>query len=289
VGPAVAGIGAGLAGTVIGFPLDVLKTRMQITHVGMLGAGKAVFREQGLLGFYRGVAAPLTALTVLNALNFSSYNFMKGELGSRLAAYDVNDKLLAVLAGASGGTLAGIISTPFEFLKTQMQINSHKAGAPVKYCNTLHALRVIVAEHGPRTLYVGHVVNTVREVIFLGTYFGVYESIKASRTLIDMVPHPNVLIPIAGGIAGSVGWFVSFPLDCIKSNIQGRWVVGVSSGGGGGGSGGLWAVGAELFRTRGLAGLYSGVSPSLMRAFVVSSTRFGVYEYVMALFVEDGS
>ena len=31
----------------------------------------------------------------------------------------------------------------------------------------------------------------------------------------------KVSIPIAGGISGAVGWFISFPLDCVKSNIQG--------------------------------------------------------------------
>ncbi len=31
----------------------------------------------------------------------------------------------------------------------------------------------------------------------------------------------KVSIPVAGGFSGAIGWFISFPLDCIKSNIQG--------------------------------------------------------------------
>ena len=32
-----------------------------------------VAREEGVLGFYRGVGSPLASLTILNSLNFSSY------------------------------------------------------------------------------------------------------------------------------------------------------------------------------------------------------------------------
>ena len=39
----------------------------------------------------------------------------------------------------------------------------------------------------------------------------------------------------------------------------------------------------EIFQSRGLFGLYAGVTPSVMRAFIVSSSRFAAYEGTIAL------
>lgn len=65
--------------------------------------------------------------------------------------------------------------------------------------------------------YRGHVVNTVRESVFQAVYFGVYEHIKSQA----MVYLPaKIAVPIAGGLSGAAGWLTSYPLDCIRTNIQ---------------------------------------------------------------------
>jgi len=38
----------------------------------------------------------------------------------------------------------------------------------------------------------------------------------------------------------------------------------------------------SLLASKGLAGLYSGVLPSITRAFIVSASRFSVYEGVLS-------
>jgi hypothetical protein len=69
----------------------------------------------------------------------------------------------------------------------------------------------------PRLTRRGHVVNTVRESLFQAVYFGVYEHIKSY--LAEHLPR-NVAVPVAGGLSGAAGWFFSYPLDCIRTNIQ---------------------------------------------------------------------
>ena len=67
-------------------------------------------------------------------------------------------------------------------------------------------------------------------------------------------------VPLAGGLSGAVGWFVSYPLDCVKAQVQGAR----SGGGSGGGSGVAMpptqrgvalAAAARIWRERGLRGL----------------------------------
>jgi Mitochondrial carrier protein len=41
-------------------------------------------------------------------------------------------------------------------------------------------------------------------------------------------------------------------------------------------------AGVHLLRSRGVSGLYRGAVPSVMRAFIVSGTRFSTYEVVIA-------
>jgi len=73
-------------------------------------------------------------------------------------------------------------------------------------------------------------------------------------------------------------WFVSFPLDVVKANIQGE-------------SPGtpiekrmkFKKVVMSRFYEAGLAGFYWGVAPSLLRAFFVSGSRFSAYEVTLRL------
>jgi len=142
--------------------------------------------------------------------------------------------------------------------------------------NSFGAAIAIAKRHGIRGLYIGHSMNTTREIVFLSTYFSVYEYMKSNMSL----TLPKIFaVPIAGGISGAIGWFISFPLDCIKSNIQGKSITLGSS---------TTAmkikfhtVALELVKQHGFFGLYGGVLPSIIRAFIVSSSRFATYEFVL--------
>ena len=57
---ALGGLSAGIVGTVIGFPLDLVKTRMQTsTSVGsksIFGVGKSIVKSEGIGALYKGMA-----------------------------------------------------------------------------------------------------------------------------------------------------------------------------------------------------------------------------------------
>ena len=283
----VAGMTAGVLGTVLGYPLDGLKTRMQAGAAGSDGIAalaRRIWREEGLAGYYRGVASPLVALTILNTLNFSTYAVMR-------KVFQVRDEVIATsfewrigLAGACVGPLSSLISTPFELVKTQMvqsvanqraalaSSSSSPTSSPTS-SSSLATATALVREHGPRSLFVAHGVNTCREMVFISTYFTVYEHSKAWLSTALGLP-AQVAVLLAGGVSGSAGWFVSFPLDCIKSNMQGRrleagWRQTQPS---------ALAVAQTLLKQKGIAGLYAGLAPSIARAFIVSSSRFAAYE-----------
>jgi solute carrier family 25 carnitine/acylcarnitine transporter 20/29 len=269
----VAGAGAGLVGTVIGYPLDVIKGRMQAQPgSSMLRTARSIFTEQSITGFYRGVVPPLLSLTILNMTNFSSYAAVSKAI-TPVESASVNCS--AFVAGAAVGPIAALISTPFELLKIQMQFSiKNRTG----YKSTSDAAFHIYKTRGLSALYRGHIVNSLREMLFLGTYFFCYENLK--QAILDLAS-PSLAIPLAGGMSGSIGWLVSFPLDCVKTNIQSinmdpKSYTSLPKSS-------TIETFLEILRTRGILNLYNGVAPSIVRAFIVSSSRFSAYEAIMSI------
>ena len=280
----IAGASAGVVGTVLGYPLDVIKTRQQVSNVSIPKAIQTIYRESGLMGYYRGMVAPLVSLTLLNTLNFSTYSFTKNGLNVP-DQFDVTKDGFhwkVGIAGASVGPLSSLISTPFELIKTQMQLrNSSLSEGQTKYRNSIHAAISITKEHGVSALYRAFAVNTTREMVFLATYFTVYEHVKSFQVHAMSLYPASVAVPLAGGTAGAMGWLVSYPLDCIKSNIQAKPIDGITK------VPSAMQVAKYLINTKGFLGLYAGVIPSILRAFIVSSSRFSAYETTMWLLTPD--
>lgn len=189
-----------------------------------------------------------------------------------------------------------------------------------RFRGSLHCARTLVKENGVKILYTGYVVNTIREITFLSVYFGVYEHCKMwftefFQTAGEKKSTSSVMaVPLAGGCSGylssiwlpyflhkdinsACAWFVSFPLDSIKANIQGRPASVITHE-----KRRIFQVARDIFRKRGIMGLYSGVGktvlffycdwlsickgPSVFRAFIVSSTRFSAYEAASYLFTK---
>ena len=158
---AVAGAWAGLVGTVLGYPLDVVKSRMQTAHAGARvanatnpatsasvrprgvpgGAGfvasfTKLAREEGLRGAYRGLGPPVCMMMLMNAVNFTAFNRAKealgvdgpvglGARGDRGSASVVDWRVVA--AATAVGPPCALIGTPFELVKLQMQMEARHA------------------------------------------------------------------------------------------------------------------------------------------------------------------
>ena len=137
-----------------------------------------------------------------------------------------------------------------------------------QYQGSWHCVKTLVSAHGPQIVYTGHVINTIREATFIGNYFFVYEGLR--ETLIQKnILHVQFAVPVSGGLAGAMSWFISFPLDCVRAGVQGQSLPPTKS---------AIQIFQSLINERGIAALYSGASASIARAFLVSGSRFSAYE-----------
>mmetsp|Transcript_60442 Transcript_60442/g.179046 ORF Transcript_60442/g.179046 Transcript_60442/m.179046 type:complete len:330 (-) Transcript_60442:493-1482(-) len=299
---ALGGLAAGIVGTVLGFPLDLIKTRMQtgvaasagagagggVRPPGMFGVASQIVRSEGALALYKGIGPPLVSLSIINTLSFTSYSYFRGIYrGSN--GWDVRNSY----AGMTGAPVFGLITTPENFLKTQMQMDNVRSR---RFRGSLHCASVLVREHGFRVLYTGHAVNMTREAAFVGCYFYCYEGfretflrgltgrgggeggVRGDEAAPSLPPTAMAaVVPLAGGMAGACSWLFSFPLDCVRAGVQGRDLGDPIRRG-------AVRVFADLLATKGVGGLYAGVGPSIARAFLVSGSRFSAYEGALWLF-----
>ena len=212
---AVAGAWAGLVGTVLGYPLDVVKSRMQTAHAGAHvanatnpatsasvrprgvpgGAGfvasfTKLAREEGLRGAYRGLGPPVCMMMLMNAVNFTAFNRAKealgvdgpvglGARGDRGSASVVDWRVVA--AATAVGPPCALIGTPFELVKLQMQMearHAHGGGGNQKTFRDRSAFRFATTLHstyGWRVFYLGGATNVARECLFNAVFFSTFE------------------------------------------------------------------------------------------------------------------
>jgi len=270
---AVGGLSAGVIGTVIGFPLDTVKARQQVLGGSTIfSTASRIVKGEGFLGLCRGLVPPLVSLSILNTVNFTSYSYFQSLYGAH-RGWDVNN----ALAGATCGPIASTVSTVETLIKTQLQLDNVAAK---RYKGSFDCVRQLVRREdgsGLRILYTGHTVNTARETAFLTTYFSMYEGLREALYHYHGMDHP-LAIPAAGGTAGAIAWAASFPLDCVRAGVQGQDLGQPADA-----RKSAWHVFSVLIETRGIGGLYSGVAPSIVRAFLVSGSRFTAYEAALWL------
>ncbi|KAL7429343.1 hypothetical protein ACHAXM_002661 [Skeletonema potamos] len=212
----IGGFAAGVVGTLLGFPLDLVKTRMQTQASSTSSSAKQrgpmsllshILRTEGLSSMYKGVGPPLLSLSIVNTLSFTSYSYFRQNLFHGQDGWDYNN----ALSGMLGAPLFGLVTTPENFLKTQMQLDnvqverekakqiqqqqsilkqklsveyniqkqSRQQPKPEgRFTSSFQCARTLVSSHGASILYTGHVVNTIREAAFVGAYFFCYEGYK---------------------------------------------------------------------------------------------------------------
>jgi solute carrier family 25 carnitine/acylcarnitine transporter 20/29 len=219
---------------------------------GML---RGVFVAEGVPGLYRGVQAPLLAVTPAFAVSFWSYDVAMRYIMEHAQLEREDQMVLSQVATAgafSGIPLAAIIG-PTERIKCLMQVNKSQ------YNGFLDCLRSVYSEGGIRSVFRGTGSTALRDVPGNAAYFGTYEFVKRFTCKLEGREKASTIgTLLAGGCAGVSNWIIAIPFDTLKSRLQtaphGKYK-------------GLLDVFQTLMREEGPHALFRGISPALLRAF----------------------
>ncbi|KAI5095468.1 mitochondrial carnitine/acylcarnitine carrier protein isoform X1, partial [Silurus meridionalis] len=214
---------------------------------------------QGVLGFYKGMGAPLAGVAPMMAISFFGFGLGKQLLQSDSSVPVTSTQMF--IAGMFAGVFTTVIVTPGERInKSQCVLQVQSSSGQVKFSGPVDCAVKLYKEHGIRSVYKGTVLTLIRDVPSTGFYFLTYEYLKNLLTpegeSVDRLSTSRILL--AGGTAGIVNWVVALPPDVLKSNFQtaadGRYS-------------GLVDVLRTLLREEGARALYKGLSAVMLRAF----------------------
>lgn len=175
----IAGGVAGAASRTATAPLDRLKVVLQVqtTQARIMPAVKAMWREGGLVAFFRGNGLNVCKVTPESAIRFYTYEMLK--------TFIVNAKgqekkaevgtLERLLAGGIAGAVAQTAIYPMDLVKTRIQTFPCDSGR-VPSLATLS--KDIWIHEGPRAFYRGLTPSLLGMIPYAGIDLAAYETLK---------------------------------------------------------------------------------------------------------------
>lgn len=180
VSPLIAGLAGGAVSTVVLYPLDLLKVRLQVNEdlnassrkdgsskvhhrrLTFVQAARAVIRHEGISGLYQGLNPAVIGSAVSWGGYFFVYEGMKRRYIQIKRPDNPDTKLLRssdnfLLATASGVVMVAI-TNPVWLIKTRMQLQMKKTSVQLSikpYNGIWDAATTIVREEGLLALYKG--------------------------------------------------------------------------------------------------------------------------------------
>ncbi|KAI5997976.1 mitochondrial carrier domain-containing protein [Pisolithus albus] len=269
---------AGAFGATIVYPIDMGAMQNQrSTVVGQMlyknsvDCARKIFRNEGFIGFYRGLGPQLIGVAPEKAIKLTVNDFVRGQ------AMDPETgriKLIwELIAGGTAGGCQVVFTNPLEIVKIRLQVQGETArveGAAPK--GAVH----IVRQLGILGLYRGASACLLRDIPFSAIYFPVYSHLKKDVFHEGYNGKQLGFLETLGSaaIAGMPAAYLTTPADVVKTRLQVEARKGQSH------YKGLTDAFVKIYQEEGFKALFKGGPARVVR----SSPQFGftllAYEYL---------
>ncbi|KAI0704291.1 mitochondrial carrier [Cytidiella melzeri] len=216
----MAGALAGITEHAVMFPVDSIKTRMQVfatspaaVYTGIGNAFTRISSTEGMRALWRGVSSVIMGAGPAHAVHFGTYEAVKEFAGGNVDGAK-NQWIATSIAGASATIASDALMNPFDVIKQRMQMHQSE------FRSALTCARTVYQKEGLNAFYISYPTTLTMTVPFTAVQFTVYEQLK---TLLNPsgVYSPSTHI-VSGGLAGAVAGAVTTPLDVAKTLLQTR-------------------------------------------------------------------
>ncbi|XP_072947523.1 peroxisomal membrane protein PMP34 [Epargyreus clarus] len=252
---------AGATGSVVGmaafYPLDTLRSRIQVEDSNKLRGTSwelllKLANEEGVESLYRGLAPVLQSLSVSNFVYFYTFHAL------RRAASDNTSALRDLMFGVLAGSINVLMTSPLWVVNTRMKLEKNS------YNSLMDGLITIYKKEGAKGLWSG----TVPSLLLVSNpaiQFMVYESLKRNLTSKGFFDGYRAFL--VGAIAKGVATTLTYPLQLIQSRLR----AGTSLNP-------LWRdIKSKPFTA------FRGLEAKLLQTIMTAALMFLIYEKVVRL------
>jgi len=235
--------------TIVGYPFDLVKTRMQAgKYSNALDCLKTTIRTEGVFGIYRGSSMPWLSHLLKRPLQYPLAEYLKENKWS-------NNYVIGSLSAMTGS----IFGTPLQVVKVSIQTSSGQVNK-----NAFSYIRENFQRNGVVGFYRGFLPTLIKDSIFgasfVGNYYTFRDHLGSDRWYKSF---------ISGASAHCLTWCLFIPIDYVKTTIQkSEKKITISQ------------VVNQTIKTKGVFAFWRGVIPACLRTIPVSGVAMTGYEYV---------
>ncbi|XP_074311856.1 mitochondrial thiamine diphosphate carrier 2-like [Silene latifolia] len=187
-------------------------------------------------------------------------------------------------AGAISGAISRTVTSPLDVIKIRFQVQLEPTTswallrknlyASSKYTGMLQATKDIFREEGLPGFWRGNVPALLMVMPYTSIQFTVLHKIKTymsgSSKAADHIHLSPYLSYVSGALAGCAATVGSYPFDLVRTILASQGEPKVYPN--------MRSAFVGIFNTRGLRGLYAGLSPTLIEIIPYAGLQFGTYD-----------
>lgn len=270
----------------------------------MLHATRSILHTEGVRAFWKGNLAALCMVVPWGAVSFWAHQTTKRLLfQDTVHGAPTKSPWVSLCCGSVSGVTATIVTYPLDLLRTRLAVQSTNKA----YTSLSHAFVTILSTHGVKGLYAGMWPTLIGIVPHMALNFTIYEALVAARfrhkehqekeeeeggTAEQVglrVVSPNEHFCF-GFISGCASKLLTLPFDVVKKRTQVAGFEGLAVCSHGSSSVrtvglmGPFALARGIVRAEGVAGLFRGWVPSLVKAGPTSALIFFTYDLAIRAF-----
>ncbi|PIA61518.1 hypothetical protein AQUCO_00300798v1 [Aquilegia coerulea] len=187
-------------------------------------------------------------------------------------------------AGAISGGISRTVTSPLDVIKIRFQVQLEPTSSwpllhkdiyrPSKYTGVVQATKDIFREEGLRGFWRGNVPALLMVMPYTAIQFTVLHKLKSfasgSSKSVDHIHLSPYLSYVSGALAGCAATVGSYPFDLLRTLLASQGEPKVYST--------MRAAFLDIVRTRGVPGLYAGLTPTLVEIIPYAGLQFGTYD-----------
>ncbi|CAH0398783.1 unnamed protein product [Chilo suppressalis] len=205
---------AGAAGSVIGmtafYPLDTLRSRIQVEDSIQLQGSTwellmKLANEEGFESLYQGLCPVLQSLSISNFVYFYAFHALR-----KVTAKE-NSALKDLLYGIVAGSINVLLTSPLWVVNTRMKLEKNS------YSSLFGGLVQVAKQEGAKGLWSG----TIPSLLLVSNpaiQFMVYERLK--RDLVSRQCFDTYNAFLVGAIAKAIATTLTYPVQLIQSRLR---------------------------------------------------------------------